>query len=187
MNLDIMFDQVQEITAQTGLVVVLMGYLNQLMTVGIELFLQRCKASGVSGLIIPDLPMDIYESDYKPLFENYDIAMSFLVTPRTSVGRIKEADRLSSGFVYLVSDNSITGGSAEGFSSEQLAYFQRIKALNLNAKTLIGFGIKNHQQFVLTKKYANGAIIGSEFIRKLPTESHKLTKDIERFIRGIVD
>jgi tryptophan synthase alpha chain len=156
------------------------------MTVGIELFLQRCKAAGVSGLIIPDLPMDIYESEYKLLFVKYEIAISFLITPRTTKERIMEADRLSSGFVYLVSDNSITGGNAEGFSSDQIAYFQRIKDFNLKAKTLIGFGIKNHQQYILTKKYANGAIIGSEFIRKLPAESVKLTDDIERFIHGIV-
>jgi tryptophan synthase alpha chain len=187
MNLDIMFKQVKEITASTGLTLVLMGYLNQLMTVGIEEFLAKCKESGVSGLIIPDLPMDIYEEEYKALFEQYDIAISFLITPRTSEKRIKEADRLSSGFLYLVADNSITGGTEASFSPAQMDYFQRIKAMNLSSKVLIGFGIKNKTQYDLTRKFANGAIIGSEFIRQLAKNKDQEKESIVKFIDSILD
>ena len=187
MNLDVMFKQVKEITESTALTLVLMGYLNQLMTVGIEKFLANCKDSGVSGLIIPDLPMDIYENDYKHLFEKYDIAISFLITPRTSDDRITEADRLSSGFLYLVADNSITGGTEESFSEAQIDYFKRIKAMNLHSKVLIGFGIKNRLQYDFTREYANGAIIGSEFIRQLAINDEHQKESIIKFIDSILN
>ena len=185
MNMDIMFDQVQEISARTDLVINLMGYFNQLMTMGVEQFLKTCKTAGVKGLIIPDLPMEIYEHEYKKLFKEYEIAISFLITPGTSSARIQVADRLSSGFLYLVADNSITGSATGSFSAEQITYFERIRAMKLNSPVLIGFGIKTASQYELTKKYANGAIIGSEFIRKLSTDKQVSNESITRFVNSI--
>jgi tryptophan synthase alpha chain len=185
MNLDIMLKQVKEIAETTDLVIVLMGYLNQLMTVGIENFLIQCRNSGVDGLIIPDLPMDIYENEYQSLFEKHEIAISFLISPRTSESRIWDAARLSTGFLYMVADNSITGGKVGDFSQLQLDYFNRIKALNLPAKVLIGFGISTGKQYEITREYANGAIIGSEFIRQLPKDGGDLEKPITDFVNGV--
>lgn len=187
MNLDIMFEQVKDISATTDLTIVLMGYLNQLMTVGVEQFLLNCRDTGVHCLIIPDLPMDIFESEYKELFEQYNIAISFLISPRTSEKRIREADRLSTGFLYMVADNSITGGVSGEFNELQLAYFKRIKDMNLATKVLIGFGIVSRNQFELTREFANGAIIGSEFIRQLPEGKGDLEKPIKGFIKGILN
>ena len=187
MNMDIMFGQIKEISATNDLTIVLMGYFNQLMTMGVEQFLSTCKALGVRGLIIPDLPMEIYEQEYKNLFEEYDIAISFLITPATSLTRIQMADRLSSGFLYLVADNSITGSVSGTFSSAQIAYFERINALNLDSPVLIGFGIKTAGQYKLTKKYANGAIIGSEFIRKLSTTEVVNEETINSFVNSIIN
>lgn len=187
MNLDIMFDQVQEISETTELTIILMGYLNQLMTVGVEEFLKRCQRSGVHGLIIPDLPMDIYEDEYQELFEHYNMAISFLITPRTSEERIREADRLSTGFLYMVADNSITGGESGVFNAQQIAYFKRIQGMKLNTKVLIGFGIKSREQYELTRNYANGAIIGSEFIRQLPTNGSDLNSRVSYFAREILN
>jgi len=187
MQLDIMFAQIKEISATTKLTIILMGYLNQMMSIGEERFIKTCKSAGVSGLIIPDLPMKIYEDEYRPLFEENDLSISFLITPRTSLDRIKEADRLSTGFLYLVADNSITGGDADAFSKDQVAYFKRINELGLSTPILIGFGIKNASQYKLTKQYANGAIIGSEFIRQLPTKEHVSRENIARFVGSIVN
>ncbi len=187
MNIDIMFEQVEEINANTDLVIILMGYYNQLLTIGMVKFLEKCKTTGVDGLIIPDLPMEIYEQEYKDLFEEYEIAISFLITPRTSLARIQMADRLSSGFIYLVADNSITGAASGSFSTAQIDYFERIKQNNLISPVLIGFGIKTSSQYKLTKKYANGAIIGSEFIRKLSTMATISQEPISRFVNSITN
>ena len=185
MNLDQMFEQVSLISETTDLTIILMGYFNQLMTVGVESFLGRCHNAGVAGLIIPDLPLDIFEKDYKNLFDRYEMAISFLITPRTSTERIIQADKLSSGFLYMVADNSITGGDSSEFSEAQLNYFRRIKAMKLRSNVLIGFGIKSNRQFSITKEYTNGSIIGSEFIRRLPKDGDGLKEVIEDFVSGI--
>lgn len=185
MNIDILFEQIKEIRAQSNIPVILMGYLNQLLKYGTEKFLKSCQESGVNGLIIPDLPMDIYETDYQALFQKFDISISFLVTPRTSDARIIMADKLSTGFIYVVADNSITGASTGSTSTNQLAYFKKIKHLNLTSPTLIGFGITNNLQFEAACEYANGAIIGSEFIRNI---QHEVTLErVSGFVTSILN
>ena len=186
MNLDIMFEQIEIITRTTDLTLVLMGYLNQMMMAGFEKFLKLCKKAGVQGLIIPDLPLDIYEEEYRGLFEENEISISFLVTPRTTTERIREIDRLTTGFVYLVADNSITGNSLGEFSNKQIAYFENVNSLNLNSPRLIGFGIKTAKQFEICKQYANGAIIGSEFIRQLSQPGFLNGDNISKFIKTIL-
>jgi tryptophan synthase alpha chain len=186
MNIDLMFTQIEEISSSTNVAINLMGYFNQLLSVGVELFLEKCQAAGVRGLIIPDLPLEIYELEYQSLFAEYKIAISFLITPRTNFSRVKLADRLSTGFLYLVSDNSITGVASGIFSEEQIAYFKRIRSYRLKSPQLIGFGIKTSGQYELTKKYAHGAIIGSEFIRMLSTTQEVNQESIERFVSSIV-
>jgi tryptophan synthase alpha chain len=131
------------------------------------------------------LPVEIYEKQYKSIFEEKGIEISFLITPRTSPERIKLVDRLSTGFVYLVADNSITGGESGKFSKDQLAYFERISKMKLKSPILIGFGIKTDLQYQQTLKYANGAIIGSEFIRRLSNEG-PIEDSIEKFISSII-
>jgi tryptophan synthase alpha chain len=164
-----------------------MGYLNQMLAVGVEQFLNSCKMAGVKGLIIPDLPIDIYDNEYKTLFKKFTIDISFLVTPRTSQKRIKEIDRLSSGFVYLVADNSITGSVLGSFSDSQIDYFKRINSYKLKSPQLIGFGIKTAKQCNICKKYTNGAIIGSDFIRQLSHPAFLEDDNIEKYIASIIN
>ena len=183
MNLSILFEQVRQIKGETGLRIVLMGYLNQMLRMGEERFLQNCRDSGVDGLIIPDLPMEVYENQYRELFVHYKQTISFLVTPRTPAQRVRLADKLSSGFVYLVADNSITGRVTEGFTTQQEAYFKRIKDMQLTSPALIGFGIRNARQFRAACRYAQGAIVGSEFIRQLSGGVND--ESIRRFVEKI--
>ena len=186
MKLDLLFEQVNEISATTDLTIILMGYLNQMMSVGVDSFLETCNRVGVSGLIIPDLPMDIYENNYRSLFAKHNIDISFLITPRTSMERIRLADRLSSGFLYMVADNSITGGVSGEFNEKQIEYFERIKNMKLSSPILVGFGIKTSKQFNITCEYANGSIIGSEFIRML-SSADKINEDIiTEFVNSII-
>jgi len=182
MNLDILFEQISTISKTTELTIILMGYLNQMMAIGEEKFLEQCQHSGVDGLIVPDLPMELYENEYQSLFQKHNISISFLVSPRTSAARIVEADRLSSGFIYIVADNSITGKEQGEFNQSQLAYFERIASMKLNTPVMIGFGIKSKNQFTQAGNYANGAIIGSEFIRQLPKDGTDLNSIVKTFV-----
>lgn len=162
------FDQVAEIRKiSNSIPIILMGYFNQLLQVGVEHFLEKCQQSGVDGLIIPDLPVEVYIAKYQSLFENYQIKISFLITPQTSNERINILDKACTSFLYIVSDNSLTGANSDGFSEEQLAYFKRIRNLYLVSPTMIGFGISSKNMVKQANLYSNGAIIGSAYLEAI--------------------
>ncbi len=162
------FDQIKEIRTQNKTTpLLLMGYFNQVLQVGVEAFLKKCNAVDVDGLIIPDLPFEVYLKEYKLLFEKYGIKISFLVTPQTSTERIRKLDKACSAFLYIVSDNSLTGAKTEGFSTQQLLYFDKIKRLQLSTPTMIGFGISNRKMVHEANINANGAIIGSAYLESI--------------------
>ena len=185
MTLNEYFSQVADIRQKTEIPLIFMGYFNQMLRYGVQEFLNKCIESGIDGLIVPDLPPEIYEKKYKKIFDEYDLALSFLVTPTTDESRIKYLDDLSSGFVYLVSTSSTTG-KADAFSDEQINYFKRIKKLNLKNPLVIGFGISNRDKLLIANKYADGAIIGSAFIKALKSteDYHKVPEIFVNKILG---
>lgn len=183
MTLTRLFDQIKIVRQTSNIPIILMGYFNQMMQFGEEKFINKCVESGVDGLIIPDLPMDVFESEFKGRFEEKDLAISFLITPETSDERIKQADRLSSAFLYVVSKSSITGSSND-ISNEQEEYFNHLDRLTLRSPRLIGFGIHDRTTFGTACRHANGAIIGSAFIRALEQKG-SLKEKIESFVQGL--
>jgi len=182
-TLDLIFDQIKEIRKTVDIPIMLMGYLNQLVKYGTEAFLTKAAEVGVDGLIIPDLPLDVYQNEYKGLFEKYNLKMSFLITPQTSDERIKMIAAESTAFLYVVSSFAITG-SKNDIQQHQVAYFKKIDAINLNSPKLIGFGISNAETFTTACQYANGAIIGSAFIKALANSDH-LCNTISQFTKHI--
>lgn len=183
MSLDVLFEQLERVRDEVSIPVVLMGYYNQVLQYGVERFVKRAAAVGGDGVIIPDLPLHEYEADYKALFEEYDLCISFLITPQTREGRIREIDRLSSGFVYVVS-TAATTGKQDGFSEGQLAYFNRLKGMELKNPMMIGFGIHDAGTFDAACKKADGAIVGSAFIRALGGDGG-LEEKVGTFVGGI--
>jgi tryptophan synthase alpha chain len=178
------FKQVGHVRKQgIDIPIILMGYYNQLLKYGVEKFLSHAENAGIQGLIVPDLPMDVYEKQYIDLFKKYNMEISFLITPMTSDTRIRQADRLSSSFVYVVSQSSITGKSGE-ITDQQLVYFDRIRSLQLESPTLIGFGIHNKATRTIADQYSNGVIIGSAFIRILE-QAGADDQAISTFIRSL--
>ena len=166
MNVSLLLAQVEEIRKSTSIPIVLMGYINPIMQFGVKDFLERAAAVGVDGLIIPDLPLDEYEKDYKIIFEELGIMFALLVSPTTSTARILRIDNASSGFLYAVSSSSTTGAKKE-FSGEQLAYFKQLSDLKLQNPFLVGFGISNAITFQQACQYSRGAIVGSAFVTAL--------------------
>ncbi len=143
---------------------ILMGYFNQLLQIGVENFLKKCKSSGVDGVIIPDLPVEVYLLDYEEMFKSNGIKISFLISPQTTEERIYLLDKACTSFLYIVSDNSLTGTKSEGFTTSQVDYFKRIEKMKLSSPTMIGFGISSKKMAKEANVYANGVIIGSAFI-----------------------
>ena len=171
MSLRLLFDQLKAIKEQVTIPLVLMGYLNPIMQYGIEAFCQSCVESGVSGVIIPDLPFDDYLESIKPAADKYDLRIIMLITPETSEERIRFIDEHTDGFIYMVS-SAATTGAQQSFDDQKQAYFRRINAMNLRNPRMIGFGISNKQTLESAQQNAAGAIIGSKFVQLLQTHGN---------------
>lgn len=184
MTLEVLFDQVDQVSKEIDTPLILMGYLNQMMQYGEERFLQKCRETGISGLIIPDLPPELYKEQYQHLFDQHSIQIIFLITPQTSDKRIHMIDELSDSFIYVVSDSSITG-KTKSISDKQKSYFHRIQRMNLKNPTLIGFGISDHKSFKQAVAYSDGAIIGSAFIKRLEAEYKE--KAVDRIVQDFIN
>ncbi|ADB41446.1 tryptophan synthase subunit alpha [Spirosoma linguale] len=163
--------------------ILLMGYINPVLQFGVENFCQKCQEVGVDGVILPDLPLDLFLEEYAPTFRKYGILNVHLITPQTTDARIRFIDAESDGFIYMVSSASITG-SVKGVSDTMKAYFERIQGMNLRNPRLIGFGINNHETFDTACAFANGAIVGSAFIRHL-SEKGTSSESIRSFVETI--
>jgi tryptophan synthase alpha chain len=183
LNLKILFQQIEQSRKSSTVPIIMMGYFNQLLQYGVEAFLKLASDKGIDGMIIPDLPMDIYERDYKSMFEKYNLSISFLISPMTSEERIRQADRLSSAFIYVVSQSSITGKKGD-ISEAQKAYFNRIDSMQLQSPRLIGFGIHDHKSFDTACAYSQGAIVGSAYIRAL-TDTTDIEATTQSFVQTI--
>ncbi|HMI66986.1 MAG TPA: tryptophan synthase subunit alpha [Cyclobacteriaceae bacterium] len=178
-----LLDQIGEIRKGVTLPVILMGYLNPVMQYGVERFCKEAAAAGVDGLILPDMPMGEYLSDYKSIFESHGLQNTFLISPTTSEDRIRKIDEATHGFIYAVSASSTTGAKSD-FTADQEAYFKKLQAMKLKNPFLVGFGISNHATFSKACEYASGAIVGSAFI-KILNSSKDLKKDIGSFVKGL--
>jgi tryptophan synthase alpha chain len=193
MSLATLFDELQGIRREVSIPLLLMGYLNPVMQYGFARFCADCERVGVDGVILPDLPLEIYTGDPAPvarnlsgtlkdLFEAHGLEHIFLISPQTSDRRIREIDRLGRGFIYMVS-SSATTGMKSGFGPEQTSYFERISEMELQQPILTGFGISNRDTYEAACRYTRGAIVGSAFVRHL--ESGNWREGIPAFLQSV--
>lgn len=183
MSLNLLFEQLKTIRNSVSIPLVLMGYFNPVFQFGVKAFCEKCREIGIDGAILPDLPLDEYEAEYKTSFEENNLHNILLITPQTSEKRIRQIDEASSGFIYMVSSSSTTGAGKK-VADFQKNYFERIKNMNLKNPTIIGFGISDNATFENACKYANGAIIGSAFVSSFNPKI-KLKDSISQFVKNI--
>jgi len=164
MKLSLLFEQLSSVRKTISIPLLLMGYWNTIFHYGIESFLQDCQRVGIDGLIIPDLPLEEFEEHYKADFNKFGIYNVLLACPETDETRLKRLACASQGFLYMVSSSTTTGGSMK-IDKKQGDYFNRIK--EIEKPSLIGFGIANKEGFEYACQYANGAIVGTAFIKAL--------------------
>lgn len=179
MTLKVLFDQLKDIRKDVTIPLIMMGYLNPIMQYGFENFCKQCEEIGIDGAIIPDLLLNDYISEYKPIADKYDIKVVMLITPETSDERIRLIDEHTDGFIYMVS-SAATTGAQKSFDEKKQEYFRRINGMNLRNPRLIGFGISNKATLEAVQANASGAIIGSKFITLL-----KDSPDVKEAVRAL--
>ena len=183
MSLRILFSQLEAIKGEVSIPLILMGYLNPIMNYGYEEFFRQCIESGVSGVIIPDLPFKDYLNNIKPMADKYDIRVIMLITPETSEERIRFIDEHTDGFIYMVS-SAATTGAQKSFDEQKQEYFRRINSMNLRNPRMIGFGISNKQTLQSAQENAAGAIIGSKFVTLLK-ESNNADEALDKLFKAL--
>jgi tryptophan synthase alpha chain len=182
MTSDKLFTQLKGIRDRIHVPMIVMGYFNPMMQYGIKRFCKRCQEVGIDGLIIPDLPADVYHEQYQSLFKQYGLLNMFLITPQTPDERIRYIDQVSEGFIYMVSSAATTGAQGS-FGDTQQHYFQRIADMKLQSKLLVGFGISNAETYQAAVAHSQGAIIGSAFIKHLEANGNQSVQEFVKTIR----
>lgn len=181
MNLKLLFQQLTQLSS-ISTPLILMGYLNPILQMGIHKFLEQCSQNQIDGLIIPDMPLDFYEKYFQSEMQSRNINSIFLVTPSTSIHRMQKIKELTTGFIYVVSDHSITGQNVD--FEKQKSYYEKIRMYFQEVPKMIGFGIRDKASFQMACQYSNGAIIGTEFLKFI--EKHSITSEnIKSFIQSI--
>jgi tryptophan synthase alpha chain len=183
MTIKKLFAQLKIFRKEIHLPVLLMGYMNPVLQYGFEKFCADAAAVGIDGLILPDLPEYEFETEYGDMIKKHGLDFVFLVTPETSEERIKRLDELSTGFLYAVSSSSTTG--RDKIMTDVKMYLQKLKNLKLKNPILVGFGIKDKETFESACENANGAIIGTAFIKALEN-SKDISKTTKEFLRSIL-
>lgn len=184
MSLNRLFDQLSTLRPQIDIPVLLMGYLNPVLRFGFERFCQQAKQSGIDGLILPDMPLDIYQEEYQEIILSSGLHPIFLISPQTGESRIREIDRLSRGFIYVVATAGTTG-ARDQVGKEQEDYFKRLSGMKLVNPLLVGFGISNAATFRAACRYTRGAIIGSAFLQAI-RDTDNLEQAVKKFIQPII-
>jgi len=177
-----LFEQLKGFRKNISIPVVLMGYMNPVLQYGFEKFCAEAASVGIDGLILPDLPEHEFETEYGMIIKKYGLDFIFLITPETSEARIKKLDELSTGFLYAVSSSSTTGSDKN--MTDVKTYLQKLKGLKLKNPLLVGFGIKDKASFEAACANANGAIIGTAYIKAL-AQSANVADITRKFLDSI--
>jgi len=182
MTIKKLFEQLKDFRKNISVPVVLMGYMNPILQYGFEKFCADAASVGIDGLILPDLPEHEFETEYGAVIKKHGLDFIFLVTPETSEERIKKLDELSTGFLYAVSSSSTTGSDKN--MTDVKSYLQKLRNLNLRNAVLVGFGIKDKSTFETACVNANGAIIGTAYIKAL-AEPGNVADITRKFLESI--
>lgn len=184
-SLKLIIEQLKNIRSKVKIPLILMGYFNTIMQYGVEQFCKDAAQIGIDGTIIPDLPLEIYEREYKQMFKENGLSNILLISPQTASYRLQQIDKATDSFIYMVSSASTTG--TKGINTQVLSSFaEKIEQADVRSPRLIGFGISDRKSFQNACKYANGAIIGTAFIKALSRKG-KLEENISDFVKEVLN
>lgn len=167
---------------------VLMSYFNPIYRVGLRKFLGQAKDSGISGIIIPDLPVE-ESGDYRKECVAADIDTIFLASPSTHPDRLKQILAQTSGYLYLISLYGVTGVRSSVSESALTLIKSYAVAVAGSIPLAIGFGISKPEHVRQTiRAGADGVIVGSAFVQTIGEYSRNLpfaAKKLEKMARAM--
>lgn len=158
-----LFDAVREVTARVDTPVLVMTYWNPVLQYGVERFAADLAACGAAGLITPDLIPD-EAAEWLRVSDELDLDRVFLVAPTSTPERAANAANLSRGFVYAVSTMGITG-VREDLDTLARGVVAKVREADPEQQVAVGIGISTAEQANEVNTYADGAIVGSVFVR----------------------
>ena len=172
-RLDQIFETLEQVRKQSNIPIILMGYFNPIHKFGILDFFKQASKVGADGFIIPDWPLEEYSKHINALSE-LDLDLIHLIAPNTPDDRIINIDSISTSFLYCVAYTGVTGQKNEQMNHR---FFESLKG-KINRPFLIGFGVKNKDDFKTYTQFADGVIIGTEFIRLLQKSDNNNRKHL---------
>jgi len=161
---------------------VFMGYVNPMLAYGLPNLAADAAAVGISGFIVPDLPIE-ESAPFEQALSTHGLALIRMVTPVTPESRLKQLCATARGFVYAVSMTGTTGRSmgTAGVPQETLDYLDRVRKLS-NVPVCAGFGIRDHAQVAALDSHVDGVVVGSAVIEAM--EQGVSTVELLRRLRG---
>ena len=175
-TVEYVFEIASKIKEKTDKPIILMTYANPILNFGLEHFLADSTEAKISGIIIPDLPLEESNQFFGSRKKNQDIIL--LTTPASSKERIKQIDKASEGFLYCVSVMGITG-TRKGFTDGILNNLKRTYQLVSKNKMLVGFGISNPEDIKQISPFCDGVIVGSAVIKSLGKDNNIYSATID--------
>ena len=168
-KLDDVLTLVREVQGEIKAPIILFTYYNPIFYQGVEVFLDKLKASGVKGLVVPDLPLEESDTLLKAAADR-QLELILLVAPTSSPERIEAIAKQSQGFIYLVSVTGVTGVRTQvGTRVEEL--LGRIRQVS-DKPIGVGFGISQPEQAQQVKAWgADAVIVGSAMVKRLAEQS----------------
>lgn len=153
-----------ELAPEIGVPVVLMSYLNPLLAYGYANLARDAEKAGVSGFIVPDLPVE-EAAPFADALSGSGLALVQLVTPLTSPGRLSLLCRKSGGFVYAVTHAGTTGGE-KALPADCIDYLGKVREQS-RLPVYAGFGVKTADDVAMLAGYVDGVVVGSALIDAL--------------------
>ncbi len=160
--------------------IILMGYFNLIYQNGENNFLNTCKASGVDGLIIVDLPYP-ENKIFSKKCKKKSIDFIQLLSPTTSKERMKQIIKDSHNMVYYISMLSTTGGKLKVSPRKIIENYRKIKKININKNLVIGFGITN--KTISSLKAADGLVVGSQLCKTITDSIKKRQNPVTKLVK----
>ena len=183
-NLDSIFSLTKRLNVKIDSPLLMMGYYNPILKYGLNRFAKKVKASGLDGIIVPDLPIE--ESNYlnRQLIKNKIHLINF-IAPTTDKKRVKKIATQSKGFIYYVSLTGVTG-ARKSLPKDVATHVKQLKKIS-KIPICVGFGVSKKSQFESLSRFSDGVIVGSAIIKKIKDNLGKnnLIQKVSSFIHSL--